>query len=136
MVVAGPYADGGGHYAVVVVAFDGAHLAAVLLDFVKVELVAGGGAVLDVQVVAKALDEVVYYHWLCRRVGVETPTAGTALLDVLVAGAAVEVIVMSGYLVEDILEVVALGAFGLHCVGLDDEQGVVVALGYLCGFPG
>ena len=118
------------------VAFYCAHFAAVLLDFVEVELVAGGGAVLDVQVVAKALDKVVDNHRLCRRVGVETPTAGTALLDVLVAGAAVEVIVMSGYLVEDVFEVVALGAFGLHCVGLDDEQCVVVALGYLCGFPG
>ena len=49
MIVAYPNEYGGGHYAVIVVALDSAHLLAVLLDFVKVELVAGVGAVFDVQ---------------------------------------------------------------------------------------
>lgn len=49
MIVAYPNEYGCSHDAVIVIAFDGSHLLAVLLDFVKVELITGVGAVLDVQ---------------------------------------------------------------------------------------
>lgn len=49
MIVAYPNEYGGGHYPVIVVALHSTHLLAVLFDFVKVELIAGVGAVLDVQ---------------------------------------------------------------------------------------
>ena len=49
MIITDPNEYGGGHYPIVVVALYCSHLLAVLLDFVQIELIAGVGAVLDVQ---------------------------------------------------------------------------------------
>ena len=76
---------------------------------------------LDVKPVAQCLDEVVDDQRFCRGVGVESPTAGTALLDFYLAGAGVEVAVIARNLVEDVLEVVSLGSCCLKGVGLDDQ---------------
>lgn len=120
MVIAYPNEYGGGHDSIIVVALDGSHLLAVLLDFVQIKLIAGVGAVLDVQTVSKGFDKVVDYHWLGGAVGVESPTAWTALPYLLLAGTGIEVAVLPCYLIQDVLEVVAFGAFALKGVGLDD----------------
>lgn len=73
------------------VAFDGAHLFAVFFEFVKVQLVAGGGAVLDIQPVAYGFDKEVDDHWFGGGVGVESPSSRPALAYLGFAGAGVEV---------------------------------------------
>ena len=134
-VVAYPYQYGGCHDAVVVVAFDGAHLFAVVFEFVNIEFEDGVDAAFYVEAVAQGFDEEVYYHGLCGGVGVESPFPRATFADVYLGGAAVEVGVFAGDFVEDVFEVVAFGAFGFEGVCFDYQQGVVVGAGDVYGFP-
>ena len=118
-VVAYPYQYGGCHDAVVVVAFDGAHLFAVVFEFVNIEFEDGVDAALYVEAVAQGFDEEVDDHGLGGGVGVESPFPGATFADVYLGGAAVEVGVFAGDFVEDVFEVVAFGAFGFEGVCFD-----------------
>ena len=136
MIVTNPYKYGCCHDAVVVVSLYCSHLLAVVLIFVEVKFIGGLKASFNVKSVAKGFDKEVYHHWLGGAVGVESPTARTALLYFLQGCTAIKVAVFARNLVKDVFKVVSFGAFGLQGVGFNDKQGIVVGPCYLHGFPG
>ena len=133
-------ADGSGHEDVVVCADDGS-VGAVGFAFVDEVFVEASAVGLGVEVFAYDFDEGGYDHGFGGDVGVEAVFAWEALADfVFGLASGVEVGVYGGYLIEDVLGLVAafdlaFAVVGLEGVGFYDEQGVVVPGGDLCCFP-
>ena len=133
-------ADGSGHEDVVVCADDGS-VGAVGFAFVDEVFVEASAVGLGVEVFAYDFDEGGYDHGFGGDVGVEAVFAWEALADfVFGLASGVEVGVYGGYLIEDVLGLVAafdlaFAVVSLEGVGFYDEQGVVVPGGDLCCFP-